>query len=952
MKSWSSRTAKFLAAILVIAIVGPISQARATGTPITDPTYGAQGVATISIPKQASTSEVSDVLIDSSGNTIALVDINLWNGQQLTGEPKVAIARYLLDGSLDVDETFGDGSGTTTPLKLGGASITLQPDGKVLLVGLDYSQSKVALVARRYLTNGKLDTSFATKGMYSLLSLPNRYFNGRTLVAVDSVSGRIVLATGIDNGFGTSSNFYFVVLKRNGSEDFVLGFNYVGEIVLSESGSSFPELFSMEFLTGGGFLVLGKTPSSSGMKMVFLKFTPDGILDTTFGGVNNNDGIVTVSFAGHEYARMTAMDISPSGEIAVAGMVSAVYGEDWFYAMAMFDVNGLATGFHKTAVVATNQRDVSGLVKKESGRFYFPVYSDGKVALISVNAASTSSTVEIYAPAGRAISVALNDGLLVIGGSLDVSQPTSVVLREEEEGVSTSSNQYTELELRLEIIKLTPLSGGKILGLGSAISGDMGDESKMPLLFKLNSNGSIDQTFGVNGFVLVNNAEYSEISPSSLAVQEDGKIVVVAQAVDNERDVLLFRTTSTGVMDTAFGFVEYDSGASDSPASVLVDASQRILVLNNRYGNLSAAELVRFLPSGQVDSGFDGRTALTMVAASNGANRMKFDADQNIILVGGISDETRSPAFIARLSPTGQLDTTFSTDGFTLVDLNDDVTYPYSGLEDFVITDSGKIAAIGYGNTPHKREAIVFFDQSGNLDTSRANSSGMTRFETRADVDVTWVTSIVDDGDGFLVMGGGVVDGYSEQSSFATILRFGSNGMLDPSFDEDGVYLPDTNGAGFFTTVSRISTHQYLVGGSVLVDGFQRGLVMRIGESPTVVPDVVPQSPPPNVEPPQATVTQVAVSTTIPKVAIVDAQLVPLKLVISVSQATILKSMKLTVPKGGVATMSVAKSSAKVCKVVKKQVVGTAIGTCRVSVTIKMKKKKNLTKSMSFKVSG
>jgi hypothetical protein len=78
----------------------------------------------------------------------------------------------------------------------------------------------------------------------------------------------------------------------------------------------------------------------------------------------------------------------------------------------------------------------------------------------------------------------------------------------------------------------------------------------------------------------------------------------------------------------------------------------------------------------------------------------------------------------------------------------------------------------------------------------------------------------------------------------------------------------------------------------------------------------------------------------------------PLKLVISVSQATIMKSMKLAVPKGGVATMSIAKSSAKVCKVVKKQVVGTAVGTCRVSVTIKMKKKINVTKSMAFKVSG
>ena len=101
-----------------------------------------------------------------------------------------------------------------------------------------------------------------------------------------------------------------------------------------------------------------------------------------------------------------------------------------------------------------------------------------------------------------------------------------------------------------------------------------------------------------------------------------------------------------------------------------------------------------------------------------------------------------------------------------------------------------------------------------------------------------------------------------------------------------------------------------------------------------------------------ATATGAVVAPKITQDEVLPTQAAPLKLVIAVSHTTILKNMKLTVPKGGVAKFSIAKSSAKVCKVMKKQVLGTAIGTCRVSVTIKTTSKKSVTKSMAFKVSG
>jgi hypothetical protein len=428
---------------------------------------------------------------------------------------------------------------------------------------------------------------------------------------------------------------------------------------------------------------------------------------------------------------------------------------------------------------------------------------------------------------------------------------------------------------------------------------------------------------------------------------------------------------------------------------LIIDSEQRILVANNRCCDAPRAAIVRFTPNGQLDTGFDGATALATLGDSNNVSHMKLDANQKIVLVGS-AFTTGSLALVARLLPNGQLDSDFSGDGFTLVDLDDiETASRYSYFEDFVITTTGKIAAIGGGNTPSKREAVVFFKNNGNLDVSGTNQTGITRFASATGVDWAQLNSIAQDGDGFLVAGGGAIDESSWTSRFATVVRFGSNGLLDSDFDNGGTHLPNINGGAAFSTVTPVSLQQFLVGGFVVEDGMMRGLVMRIGAPAPIVPvttvpvttvpvttvpvttvpvttvpvttvpaTTVPVTTVPATTIPSATVPVTTVPvTTVPLVAAAvapkiaqDATLstesAPVKLVIAVSQATILKNMKLTVPKGGVAKFSIAKSSAKVCKVVKKQVLGTAIGTCRVSVTIKTTSKKSVTKSMAFKVSG
>ena len=1001
MNLWKLRTAKIVAAISVIAFAGPITQAQAVDTSIFDTSFGTDGIATISIPKQVSTTEITDVLIDASQNTIALVNINTVNGEFEIGEPKVAIARYLLDGLRD--QTFGDGSGSTTPLALWQASIALQSDGKILLVGLDRSSINTALVVRRYLPTGKIDTSFATNGTYRLASLPNRSFKNRALVTVNP-AGRIILATEINNGYNGTTNFYFVGLTKFGTEDYDFdgGGNFVKEFVFQPGQSALPELYELKYLAAGGILALGRTGAS---EMLLLKFNSQGILDESFGGVNNVGGMVTVSFPNQTYTRITTMNELPNGDIAFAGAVkeTTAYSEDWFYAMALFNENGVAktsfnaTGFLVTNVVATSHPDVHGIVRRQSGNFHFPVGSTGAVSLMTVNNtdATVGSAVVTYGAAGKANSIALQNNKLVIGGLLDNTNPASVLMRARDTAASdflTQQDQYRELDMGLSIRKLLPLSDGKILGFGTAQASIFGNDQIV--LFRLNSSGAIDRTFGTNGVTLVSNGDFIELDATGIAIRTDQKIVVLSEARHPDgRNAVLLRFTADGLLDSTFGslgITSYDSGENDYPTSLIIDSEQRILVANNRCCDAPRAAIVRFTPNGQLDTGFDGATALATLGASNSVSQIKLDANQKIVLVGQ-ADASGSLALVARLLPNGQLDSDFSEDGFTLVDLNDVGTAnPYSYFEDFVITTTGKISAIGGGNTPNKREAVVFFKTNGNLDVSGTNQTGITRFASASDVDYAELNSIAQDGDGLLVVGGGAVDQSSLNSVFATVVRFGSNGLLDSDFDNGGIHLPNINGGAAFSTVTPVSLQQFLVGGFVVENGIMRGVVMRIGAPAPIVPvttvpvttvpvttvpvTTVPATTVPATTVPATTVPATTVpvttvpattvpATTVPVVAAavapkitqdatLSAESAPVKLVIAVSQATILKNMKLTVPKGGVAKFSIAKSSAKVCKVVKKQVLGTAIGTCRVSVTIKTTSKKSVTKSMAFKVSG
>lgn len=152
-----------LAGYAVSGAVQKFALVRLAGDGAVDGTFGSGGSTLTSM--DTGNSFGRDLIADGSGRLLlagrADSDSNPSNGGV-----KFALARYSPDGELDMD--FGPGGGVTTAFgstNAGATGVTVQPDGKIVLVGHASGGSggeKVALA--RYSADGPIDSGFGDAG--------------------------------------------------------------------------------------------------------------------------------------------------------------------------------------------------------------------------------------------------------------------------------------------------------------------------------------------------------------------------------------------------------------------------------------------------------------------------------------------------------------------------------------------------------------------------------------------------------------------------------------------------------------------------------------------------------------------------------------------------------------------------------------------------------------------
>src|SRR5262245_3374535 len=227
------------------------------------------------------------------------------------------------------------------------------------------------------------------------------------------------------------------------------------------------------------------------------------------------------------------------------------------------------------------------------------------------------------------------------------------------------------------------------------------------------SDGGLDPSFGGDGIVRTELTTGEDIG-YDIAIQDDGKIVVVGSAATGTRFAIV-RYRRTGELDRTFG----DHGAvliarGDRARSVALDRDGRIVVAGYNGWGLT---VVRLGQDGRLDASFGGDGIVDRIVSQIFGLAVAVQPNDKIVVAG---DYDIFRTGIARLTRDGGLDPTFGQQGVRRVRFG-------AGEQNFTglaVQDDGRILAVGhvgpheYGDPIEPQIIVARFLRTGALDVS------------------------------------------------------------------------------------------------------------------------------------------------------------------------------------------------------------------------------------------
>jgi uncharacterized delta-60 repeat protein len=245
------------------------------------------------------------------------------------------LVRYNASGTLDT--TFGNSGKVMTDFggKDYGRSMTVQPDGKIILLGQINAPGSFVLGLARYNANGTLDTTFGSGGKL-VTSLPST--DSDTKVALQpQPDGTVKIVAAVGN-IGPDGFERFVVARFNPNGTADTGFGSGGQVVLTPVPGTYHDLGGLAVQGDGKIVVAGDT-EQSGNSFVAVRLTANGSLDTGFGSAGSGM-IVVPPPAGYPVASTTdggGVAIQADGQILIG---AKVYDPATVSSLAVLRVNG------------------------------------------------------------------------------------------------------------------------------------------------------------------------------------------------------------------------------------------------------------------------------------------------------------------------------------------------------------------------------------------------------------------------------------------------------------------------------------------------------------------------------------------------------------------------------------------------------------------------------------
>lgn len=246
--------------------------------------------------------------------------------------------------------------------------------------------------------------------------------------------------------------------------------------------------------------------------------------------------------------------------------------------------------------------------------------------------------------------------------------------------------------------RVLALPDGRVVlaGQTTVLEGPFNDANSNIALVRLNLDGSPDAGFGASGAVTADALKRD--FALAAALQPDGRLVVAGRTSNDNSDAtdtLFARVLSSGLIEAGFGRNPAYSALDDAAVDIALQGDGKIVLLVAGRGVNMEVVLVRLNPDGSLDAGFGNNG---IVRSDPGPHddlprAVALQADGKIMVAAQLSAATGSPDFgLLRFLADGAPDSSFGAAGVLRVDF-------FGGLDsanDLLVQPDGRIVAAGF----------------------------------------------------------------------------------------------------------------------------------------------------------------------------------------------------------------------------------------------------------------
>jgi uncharacterized delta-60 repeat protein len=321
-------------------------------------------------------------------------------------------------------------------------------------------------------------------------------------------------------------------------------------------------------------------------------------------------------------------------------------------------------------------------------------------------------------------------------------------------------------------------------------------------------NFQLDSTFDSDG-----KKYYQEGTSSSaidVAMQSNGKVLMgLTVTYESVTEVAVIRLNDDGSMDPTFGdngfqLVSIPNSSYSSLIKIEVDSDDKI-ILGCSIGDIDLQTLyglVRLMPNGAMDNDFGNggvvTTAIDPMAFYGGMMGIALQPDGKIISYGTTSNTTNAQFVLFRVDQSGDLDITFSFEGFVYEQATEYNDYPINIFfhnTDIYIAGHAMIPTGGLLDPAYSEVVMMKFHEDGSRDLNFAdNGVFVANLDTLSDQ----ITHIVFNDDGTFFAGGNIQDltpeNYDDGVADFLLMKFTSDGQPDLTFASNGYLRYDYDG--------------------------------------------------------------------------------------------------------------------------------------------------------------